>query len=170
MPVEAPNSTYIKEIQNSTSRWQSHIDCSWETIGNIHADFLPNGTTVTADYYSTFINERALKSLNKNRPSLLRKDVILQRDNSRPHTARKKKKALDETAGGVLQHATAIPIHTIALDPLKASLTKHYHYLQQHVCHVPMTISEPHTQTGLGRFFLYASPHITANKSRETGV
>ena len=58
----------------------------WNYEGIILFDLLPNGETVNSQYYYELL-EQIYKVLSKRYPTIVdRKHVILQQDNTRPHT------------------------------------------------------------------------------------
>lgn len=61
----------------------------WNFEGVIHFELVPNGQTIDADLFCAQL-DRMYEKLGEKYPALInRKRVILQRDNAKPHTARR---------------------------------------------------------------------------------
>jgi len=92
------------------SRRQSGGDDSRGVI-LVDFDFVPSGSTVNADYNSALLSDRLCDcpAVRQKRPNVLRKGVILQRDNAAPHNARRTVEKVAVMGRKLLQHPPYIP-------------------------------------------------------------
>lgn len=132
---ETPLSLYLPESKRESSEWKlpgekasrknrtsaTHrkalmLTIFWDSTGLILIDFLPNGTTITGEYYSTLVREMR-KKRRKSRVS----ELYFLHDNAPVHTARVTSSTLDCSGMVVLQH----PPYSPDLAPSDFYLFKH---------------------------------------------
>jgi len=72
-------------------------------------DFVPQGHTVNADYYSTLLSDQLRPAIRRRRSGLLQKGVILQHDNAPPQRARQTVEKIEVMGWELLQHPPYSP-------------------------------------------------------------
>ncbi|GFO40925.1 histone-lysine N-methyltransferase SETMAR [Plakobranchus ocellatus] len=75
-------------------------------------DILPKGESVNADRYCKIL-DRLRHAVRRKRPGLLRSGVVLQHDNTTPHTAKSIKEWLERYKWDIIPH----PAHSLDLAP-----------------------------------------------------
>lgn len=82
----------------------------WDMLGIVHREFLPQGLTITADYYCRVL-DRLDAAITKYRPFLSqnKNSICLQHDNAKPHTANLTKLKLYDLGWEVLPHPPYSP-------------------------------------------------------------
>lgn len=80
----------------------------WDSHGVLLIDYLPRGTTITADRYCEVLRSLRRAIQNKRRGKLSKK-VILFHDNARPHSARQTRDLLDRFKWEIFGHPPYSP-------------------------------------------------------------
>lgn len=120
---ETPLSLYLPESKRESSEWKFPgekgslknrtstihrkalmMTIFWDSSGVILVDFLPNGTTITGEYYSNLVKE-ARKKRRKSRVS----ELYFLHDNAPVHTAHVTSSTLDHSGFVVLAHPPYSP-------------------------------------------------------------
>jgi histone-lysine N-methyltransferase SETMAR len=81
----------------------------WDSKGVIHVDYLDQGATINAKYYSHLLKNEVRNALRRNRPGKLSGRPLLLHDNARPHTAKKTMKAIGRLGWELLPHPPYSP-------------------------------------------------------------
>lgn len=81
----------------------------WDCDGIILIDYLPQGATINAQYYSDLLKGPVVKALQEKRPGKLEARPLLQHDNARPHTARATMATIAELGWEMLPHPPYSP-------------------------------------------------------------
>jgi histone-lysine N-methyltransferase SETMAR len=85
------------------------ITVFWDCEGIILIDYLPQGRTINADYYSDLLKGPLHEALKKKRCRKLHLRPLLQQDNARPHTARRTIDVIAELKWELLPHPPYSP-------------------------------------------------------------
>jgi histone-lysine N-methyltransferase SETMAR len=81
----------------------------WDQQGIILCHPVPKYKTINAEYYSNVLTSKLLPALQEKRPQTLKKGVLLQHDNARPHTAHRTVTAVTEMGWETLPHPPYSP-------------------------------------------------------------
>ncbi|GFN88345.1 histone-lysine N-methyltransferase SETMAR [Plakobranchus ocellatus] len=110
MTWKHPSSPVTKKFKVQQSATKVMATMFWDSRGMILLDILPKGESVNADRYCETL-ERLRHAVRHERPGLLRSGVVLQQDNSTPHTAKRTKEWLERCRWDIILH----PAHRMNL-------------------------------------------------------
>ncbi len=99
-PVKAKTAPSIGKVM---------ITVFWDCDGIILIDYLPQGRTINAEYYSDTLKGPLRKAIAEKRPGKLHARPLLQHDNARPHTARLTMDTISELRWELLPHPAYSP-------------------------------------------------------------
>jgi [histone H3]-lysine36 N-dimethyltransferase SETMAR len=105
--TDPPEAVPVAPIHRS--RKKVLVTTFFDSDGLVHAEFLPQGETVTAMYYEGVL-QRLLERIQRSRPNFLPSGKwYLQHDNARPHTAVKIQQFIAKHSITVLPHPPYSP-------------------------------------------------------------
>lgn len=80
----------------------------WDSTGVLLVDFLPQGQSINADRYIATL-QKLKRAVKRKRPGLNNKDILLQHDNARPHTALRTQQVIQKIGWTRLPHPPYSP-------------------------------------------------------------
>ena len=103
-----PGSPNAKEVQDAPSAGKVMATVFWDAKGIIMLDFLPKRSTITGVYYANLLDQLRTAIWEKHRGKLS-KGVLLQQDNTRVHTCKVAKDAVERNVYELIPHPAYSP-------------------------------------------------------------
>ncbi|GFN76747.1 histone-lysine N-methyltransferase SETMAR [Plakobranchus ocellatus] len=112
MTWKHPSSPVTKKFKAQRSAAKVMATVFWDAKGVILLDILPQGQCINAARYCSTL-DRLKEAIRRKRPGLLRRGVVLQHDNTTPHSANITQQWLQRYGWEILPH----PAHSPDLAP-----------------------------------------------------
>lgn len=74
-----------KKVRRQQTKVKQMMIFAYDKLGIIVTDRVPIGSSVTGDYYKTFLAKKLRPEIRKKRPGMLQNGVSILHDNARPH-------------------------------------------------------------------------------------